>query len=72
MRTAHGASPIKAGNVVWSITLFILFFALIGASYFYYTLKTLQQGPDLSSPIPPIQRPAGMKPLEDALRRAEA
>jgi cytochrome d ubiquinol oxidase subunit I len=63
MRTAEGISPIPAGNVIWSLSLFLIIFTIIGASYFYYVLKTLARGPDLASPIPPIQRPAGMQPL---------
>jgi cytochrome d ubiquinol oxidase subunit I len=64
MRTAEGISPIPAGNVIWSLSLFLIIFTIIGASYFYYVLKTLARGPDLASPIPPIQRPAGMKSLQ--------
>jgi cytochrome d ubiquinol oxidase subunit I len=66
MRTAGGISPIPAGNVVWSLSLIVVIFALIGGSYFYYVLKTLRSGPDLESPILPIQRPAGMRVLERA------
>jgi cytochrome d ubiquinol oxidase subunit I len=64
MRTAEGISPIAAGNVIWSLTLFLIVYPVIGASYFYYVLKILRGGPDLSSPIPPIQRPAGMRTLQ--------
>ena len=64
MRTAEGISPIPAGNVIWSLTLFLTVYPVIGASYFYYVLKILRGGPDLSSPIPPIQRPAGMRTLQ--------
>jgi cytochrome d ubiquinol oxidase subunit I len=64
MRTADGVSPIPAGNVIWSLSLFLIIFSVIGASYFYYVLKTMGRGPDLSSPIPPIQRPAGMRTLQ--------
>ena len=64
MRTAEGISPIPTGNVIWSLTLFLIVYPVIGASYFYYVLKILRGGPDLSSPIPPIQRPAGMRRLE--------
>ena len=63
MRTAEGVSPIPAGNVIWSLSLFLIIFTIIGASYFYYVLKTLARGPDLTSPIPLVQRPAGMQPL---------
>ena len=66
MRTAEGVSPIPVGNVVWSLSLFIIIFLVVGGSYFYYILKTLRLGPDVSSPIPPIQRPAGMRPLQGA------
>jgi cytochrome d ubiquinol oxidase subunit I len=63
MRTAEGVSPIPAGNVLWSLTLFLIIFPIIGAVYFFYILKTLHRGPDLSSPIPPIQRPIGMRSM---------
>jgi cytochrome d ubiquinol oxidase subunit I len=63
MRTSEGVSPIPAGNVIWSLSLFLIIFPVIGASYFYYILKTLARGPDLASPIPLLQRPAGMQPL---------
>ena len=65
MRTSEGVSPIAPGNVVWSLSLFVLIFLLVGGSYLYYVLKTLRLGPDVSSPIPPIQRPAGMRPLQE-------
>lgn len=71
MRTADGVSPIAAGNVVWSLSLFILFIGIIGCSYMFYTLKTLQRGPDMESPLPPLQRPAGMRPLQDAITSKE-
>ena len=64
MRTSEGVSPIPAGNVIWSLSLFLIIFAVVGASYFYYILKTLARGPDLASPIPPVQRPAGMKSFQ--------
>jgi cytochrome d ubiquinol oxidase subunit I len=69
MRTADGVSPIAAGNVMWSLTFFLGFFGLIGASYFYYIFKTLARGPDLDSPIPPVQRPTGMRPFKEAMQR---
>jgi cytochrome d ubiquinol oxidase subunit I len=63
MRTAQGISPIPAGNVLWSLGLFLIILPVIGAVYFFYVLKALHRGPDLSSPIPPVQLPAGMKAL---------
>ena len=63
MRTAEGVSPIPPGNVIWSLSLFLIIFAVVGSVYFYYILRTLRVGPDLKSPIPPIQRPAGMRPI---------
>ena len=64
MRTAEGISPIPAGNVIWSLSLFLVVFPVIGLSYSYYVLKALHRGPDLSIPIPPIQRLAGLRSLE--------
>ncbi len=66
MRTSEGVSPIPAGNVIWSLSLFVIIFVVIGSSYFYYVLKTLRVGPDLSSPIPPVQRRAGMRLRKEA------
>jgi cytochrome d ubiquinol oxidase subunit I len=64
-RTAEGVSPIPAGNVVWSLGLIFIVYPIIGGSYLFYVLKTLRSGPDLSTPIPTIQRPAGMRALRD-------
>jgi cytochrome d ubiquinol oxidase subunit I len=64
VRTAEGTSPIPAGNVIWSLGLFVIIFLSIGGSYIYYVLKTLQAGPDMTSPIPHTHMPAGIKLLE--------
>jgi cytochrome bd ubiquinol oxidase subunit I len=64
MRTSEGVSPIVAGNVVWSLIMFTLFFGLIGAAYFFYTLKALKRGPDMDSPIPTVQMPGSLHPKE--------
>lgn len=63
MRTKDGVSPIPVGNVLWSLGLFAVIIPLIGWSYFRYVIKTLRRGPDLESPIPSVQIPAGMIPL---------
>jgi cytochrome d ubiquinol oxidase subunit I len=64
LRTSEGVSPIPAGNVLWSLALFLIVLPLIGMSYFYYILKTLDRGPDMTSPLPPVQRLAGMRSLD--------
>lgn len=64
VRTSEGVSPIPAGNVVWSLSLFLIIFLVVGTSYLYYIFKTLRIGPDLASPLPPIQRLAGMRPFQ--------
>jgi cytochrome d ubiquinol oxidase subunit I len=71
MRTAEGISPIPPGNVVWSLSLFLIIFAAIGSVYLYYVLKMIRRGPDVSSPIPAVQLPAGMRPLRDHERTAK-
>ena len=63
MRSSEGISPIPSGNVIWSLSLFLVIFAVIGTSYLYYIFRAVRRGPDLSSPIPPIQRPPG--PFKD-------
>ena len=70
MRTAEGISPIPPGNVIWSLSLFLVIFAAIGSIYSYYVLKTIRRGPDMSSLIPAVQLPAGMRPLQDHERTA--
>jgi cytochrome d ubiquinol oxidase subunit I len=70
MRTTDGVSPIHAGNVLWSLGMFIAFFVIIGSSYFHYIFRILRNGPDLTSPIPPVQIPSGMRPVEEALKEA--
>ena len=72
MRTANGVSPIAPGNVIWSLVLFFFFFVLIFISYFYYVLTTLNRGPDLTSPVPPVQRPIGMAPPAGSPENVEA
>jgi len=64
MKTAEGVSPIPAGNVIWSLSLFLVIFAVVGTIYLHSMLTTLRLGPDVSSPIPPIQRMAGLKSLK--------
>ena len=66
MRTSEGLSPVRAGNVVWSLALFVVIFLTIGASYVYYVLKAFWRGPDMASPIPPVQRRAGLRIMEDS------
>ncbi len=71
-RTAQGISPVPPGNVVWSLALFLIIFAAIGSIYSYYVMKMIRQGPDVSSPIPAVQLPAGMRPLKDHERTTKA
>ncbi|MFQ5485452.1 MAG: cytochrome ubiquinol oxidase subunit I, partial [Desulfobacterales bacterium] len=71
MRTAGGVSLISAGNVIWSLSLFMVFFAIIGATYFFFILRTLQSGPDFESPMPSTQLPAGMRPHKEPTGTAE-
>jgi len=65
VRTSEGVSPIPVGNVIWSLSLFLIIFLVVGTSYLYYVFKTLRTGPDLDSPIPPIQLLVGMQPLRE-------
>jgi cytochrome d ubiquinol oxidase subunit I len=62
MRTSEGVSPIAAGNVVWSLAMFLVIFAVVGASYLYFTVKALRRGPDFDSPIPHVQHQAPVHP----------
>lgn len=66
LRTAEGISPIPAANVVWSLSWFVMIFGAVGSIYSFYVLKMIRTGPDLSTPIPPVQLPAGMEPLKKA------
>ncbi len=72
MRTASGISPVPPGNVVWSLSLFLIIFTAIGSIYSYFVIKMIKQGPDVSSPIPSVQLPAGMRPLREHERTSKA
>jgi len=71
LRTSDSVSPIAAGNVLWSICMFIIFFMVIGTSYFYFTLKTLRSGPDMKSLIPNPHVPLDMISIEDEIADRE-
>lgn len=64
MKTGDGVSPIAAGNVAWSLALFVIFFLIIGSIYFYFLVVLLKSGPDLDSPIPSTHIPVGMKAIQ--------
>ncbi len=55
IRTKDSVSPIAAGNVVWSLGMFLILFAVVGGSYFYFTLKVLRNGPDAEAPATPSE-----------------
>jgi len=63
MKTRDAVSPIPAGNVAWSLSLFFIFFMLIGSVYLYFIFGILKSGPDYISPIPSTHLPVGMTPL---------
>ncbi len=71
-RTAEGISSVHAGSVLWSLSLFLIIFAAIGSIYSYFVFTLIRRGPDLSSPIPAVQRSAGMRPLKDHERTTKA
>jgi hypothetical protein len=57
--------------VIWSLALFLGIFPVILTSYFYYVFKNLRGGPDMRTPLPPLQIPSGMGALEDLAREKE-
>lgn len=71
LRTSEGTSPILPGNIIWSLSLFIIIFVTIGGSYFYYMMKALSKGPDLTSPIPAVQKPAVTRAIRSMDNRGE-
>jgi cytochrome d ubiquinol oxidase subunit I len=71
VRTAEGISPVPPGSVLWSLSLFLIIFAAIGSIYSYYVLKLIGRGPDVASPIPPVQLPAGMRALRETSSNAQ-
>ena len=59
LRTSEGASTLTTGSVLWSLTGFVLIYALIGITAFVFARRIAIEGPDLQSPLP--RRP-GPKP----------
>ena len=72
MRTAEGISPIPPGDVIWSLSLFLIIFAAIGSVYAYFVLSMIRRGPDVLSPLPAAHLPEGMRPLSDDDRKTRA
>lgn len=66
-RTEEGVSPVAPGAVLWSLCVLVGICGIVGVSYFWYVIRTLRAGPDMKSPIPPLQRPAGMKAMAQAV-----
>lgn len=61
VRTSEGLSPIPAANTIWSLALFVVIFIAVGGSYLFYIFTMLRGGPDLTGPVPHVERPAGMR-----------
>jgi len=49
VRTADGASPVAASQVVFSLVAFVLVYSVLGAAGFYLMFQKAKKGPDLVS-----------------------
>jgi cytochrome bd ubiquinol oxidase subunit I len=60
IRTAEGASQLTSGSVLWSLTGFVITYAVIGIVAFVFARRIAINGPDLHSDLPhrPGSRPA--------------
>jgi cytochrome d ubiquinol oxidase subunit I len=59
IRTSEGAGELTSGSVLWSLTGFVIIYALIGVLAFVFARRIAVEGPDLQSPLP---RRSGHKP----------
>lgn len=62
LRTADGAAKLPASHVVWSLSAYIILYAIIGATALWLGLRMVQQGPDLDLLPPPEPRLGAMAP----------
>lgn len=61
LRTADGAAVMPASNVIWSLSAYIILYAVIGATALWLGLRMVKQGPDLDL-VPPPEPHIGTMP----------
>jgi len=52
LRTTEGAAGLATGSVLWSLTGFVLVYAVIGIAGLVYARRIVLEGPDMQSPLP--------------------
>lgn len=62
LRTADGAAKLPASNVVWSLSAYIVLYAVIGFTALWLGLRMVKKGPDLDLLPPPEPHLGAMPP----------
>ena len=52
LRTADSVSPVPAASVATSLTIFVLVYGLLFATYLYFVHSVVRKGPDYDAPLP--------------------
>jgi cytochrome d ubiquinol oxidase subunit I len=56
LRTADAVSPVAAGSVLWSLTLFVIIYGVLLVAFLYFVRKAILRGP---ADAPLIAHPSG-------------
>ena len=71
MRTSEGVSHLPADTVLWSLSMYVLFYGVIGIAALVFASRMIRKGPSFEEPPhPPVSRghraPAGVTPAPHA------
>ncbi len=71
MRTSEGVSHLPADTVLWSLSMYVLFYGVIGIAALVFASRMIRKGPSFEAPPhPPVSRghraPAGVTPAPHA------
>jgi cytochrome d ubiquinol oxidase subunit I len=59
LRTADGVAPVQAGQVAFSLLMFMVTYAIIFTAGAIYILRLINKGPDSDEPPPTQIEPPG-------------
>ena len=60
MRTSEGLSRLTGGEVLWTIIMFLLIYAMLFTVFIAIAIKIIRQGPDLEQSMPRLTGKTGV------------